>query len=59
MDQTVEKSGCAGGSKISAVPAPSAFMVLGVLVVALAAFLITVKICKPDFDFSFWCRTRL
>mgnify|MGYP000798640842 FL=1 len=28
------------------------FMVLGVLVVALAAFLITVKICKPDFDFS-------
>ena len=27
-------------------------MVLGVLVVALAAFLITVKICKPDFDFS-------
>ena len=28
------------------------FMVLGVLVVALAAFLITVMICKPDFDFS-------
>ena len=28
------------------------FMVLGVLVVALSAFLITVKICKPDFDFS-------
>lgn len=27
------------------------FMVLGVLVVALAAFLITVKVCKPDFDF--------
>lgn len=34
------------------------FMVLGVLVVALAAFVITVKVCKPDFDFSVLVPTK-
>ena len=39
-------------AKSAPCPHQALFMVLGVLVVALAAFLITVKICKPDFDFS-------
>lgn len=30
------------------------FMTLGILIVAAGAFLITVKICKPDFDFTAW-----
>ena len=53
MDQTVEKERLRRRKQNQRrARTKRFFMVLGVLVVALATFLITVKICKPDFDFS-------